>query len=256
MVTDKITIIREAEDPDGSLRGNVLKYWCNATGDLHRQGDFNITEEDLPAPLRRAFRELWKENAGGANCYLAETEQDGLGIALIGEYDHESADELQLSMPEYLDIVIQDAEILASRETLWSAHIYVLENAGEFPEAHLMIIFLPAAIPERDFDAACETVQSDLYGTLEVQRKNALKRHLIDVAVQHVLEFHESIGDTDIKIGRTKINDLQDMIEVEIEFNWKLNAWEKHVQKTDILVKDSFGYWNLVNGFGARRYSA
>ena len=52
MVTDKITIIREADDPDGSLRGNVLKYWCNSTGDLHRQGDFNITEEDLPAPLR------------------------------------------------------------------------------------------------------------------------------------------------------------------------------------------------------------
>ena len=255
MVTDKITIIRETDDPDGSLRENVLKYWCNSTGDLHRQGDFNITEEDLPAPLRRAFRELWKENAGGANCYLVETEADGYGISLIGEYDRDFADDLQINLSEYLEIVIQDAQIIASRESMWCAHIYVLENAECFPEAHLLAIVLPASIPVRDFKEACATVQTDLYETAKKREAEAKKQHLLNLAIQHVVEFHDSVGDTDIKIGRTSINEAGDKIDVEVEFNWRLNAWDKHVKKTDILVKDSFGFWNLVNGFGAGRFS-
>ena len=40
---------------------NKLNFWCSRCGDLHYHGEYDITEDDLPSPLRYAYNKLWSE---------------------------------------------------------------------------------------------------------------------------------------------------------------------------------------------------
>ena len=67
-----------------------LRYWCNACGELHKWGQYDIQDEaELPAEVRELYNTLWEDNPNGLLCYL--TELDGkYGISLIAEYyEHE-----------------------------------------------------------------------------------------------------------------------------------------------------------------------
>ena len=83
--------IRKYYKKDFSQYHNDLRYWCNACGELHKWGQYDIQDEDeLPAEVRELSNTLWEETPNGLWCYL--TELDGkYGISLIAEYyEHEN----------------------------------------------------------------------------------------------------------------------------------------------------------------------
>ena len=42
-----------------------LKYWCNACGELHHYGEYDLKDiSELPEELQRAYKELWKDGDG------------------------------------------------------------------------------------------------------------------------------------------------------------------------------------------------
>lgn len=65
---------------------NEIQYWSNSMGELHYHGELGISEEELPADLRRAYQEIDCFEKYGSRVYLVETE-NGYGIALANEYD-------------------------------------------------------------------------------------------------------------------------------------------------------------------------
>ena len=52
-----------------------LKYWSNACGELHHQGEYDLTNiSELPEELQRAYENLWEEGNG---CLEYLVEYDG-----------------------------------------------------------------------------------------------------------------------------------------------------------------------------------
>ena len=149
-------------------RANALKYWCNACGELHHHGKFDIQESELPKPLRRAYNEIWEEGAAGCCCYLVETKEVGYGVALVAEYDEYFANKCGVSMDEMFDKLLQDMEYLAVSDALWYAHLYALEYAG-CDECHELAIVVPANIPASDWEAVKKAVKAGAYASLKKQ---------------------------------------------------------------------------------------
>lgn len=77
---------------------NDLKYWCNALGELHHHGEYDIEESELPTELKRAYEELWTEG-NGLLCYLVEY-KDNYSIALVNEFDDTYAEDVNSSVEE------------------------------------------------------------------------------------------------------------------------------------------------------------
>lgn len=215
-----------------------LRYWSNASGDLfdpNIPGEECITEAGLPNVLRRAYRELWNEDSG-CLMYLAESEGD-YGIAMIGEYDTDFADDCGMSMDELFESMRRDMAELAAQDSMWAAKFFACEESG-FDNCHELIVFVPAQMPKRDFERACMDIQTIMWS-------DAKRIRAVNNIVRNVIESHEEVGDYDIVVNRTKFV-RHNFLEVDISFKWRLNGWEKDVQKTDMVVKDSFGYWNIV----------
>ena len=62
-----------------------LNFWCSGYGDLHYHGEYDITVDDLPSPLRYAYNELWSEGPG---CLEYIVDYNGsYYLAIEGEYD-------------------------------------------------------------------------------------------------------------------------------------------------------------------------
>lgn len=53
---------KEFKDQDEMYK--VITFWSNCCGDLHHNGEYNVSEEQLPEELQRAYRELWEEGNG------------------------------------------------------------------------------------------------------------------------------------------------------------------------------------------------
>ncbi|MBO5551450.1 MAG: hypothetical protein J5966_05775 [Lachnospiraceae bacterium] len=73
------------------LYRNDFKYWSNSAGELHQNGERDITEDELPEELKAVYRDYWEECPNGLHCYLAEY-TGSYGLALIAEY-HEKTPE-------------------------------------------------------------------------------------------------------------------------------------------------------------------
>lgn len=244
---DNCQVIRVEDDNElDQKRANAIKYWCNACGELHHHGKFDISEEELPKPLRRAYNTLWEEGAAGCCCYLVETKEVGYGIALIAEYDEYYAKECGLTMDEMFDMLLKDMESLAAYDALWCAHLYALEYAG-CNECHELAIVLPANLPQADWEAVKDAVEVTVYS----HSKEIRTSHLM---VEKLRKYHEDIGDYDIEFGEIYFR-TPDYAEVPIKYKWKLNAWEKSVERNEVLVRVN-GYWNLAVGFGFERFKA
>lgn len=231
-----VTVIKK---PDSGWKDCYpIKFWSDAFGNLydpHHSGE-SIVEDRLPVSLQYAYKQNWEENAGGCYTYLAEFEM-GYGIALIAEYDEQYAETCGFSMAEMFNFVERDAKLLSAAEALWCADIFVLEKTG-LRDAHQLVVFLPASYPHRDFVKAAEWIEKKVYhtpNTLSLQKR-------ITAAV---IAAHQDVGDYDVRIHRIRaVGD--DRFDVELSYKWKLNSWEKNVTKTDFVVRDSFGFWNIV----------
>lgn len=87
---------KEFKDQDEMYK--VITFWSNCCGDLHHNGEYDVSEEQLPEELQRAYRELWEEGNG---CLEYLLEYGGrYYVALSAEFDGDYADMLGLSMDE------------------------------------------------------------------------------------------------------------------------------------------------------------
>lgn len=131
-----------------------LKFWCSGCGDLHYHGEFSIVEDDLPAPLKYAYNELWSEGYGHLE-YLVDY-NGNYYLAIEGEYD--SDDENFLGV--YTKVIIGVVELLtlnnncrvvinANPDSLWDKEIYFL---------------IPAEMEKKEFDKLEKQVVAALNG--------------------------------------------------------------------------------------------
>ena len=102
---------------------NAIAYWCNALGETHCRGRFDIQPNELPEPLKNLFWKAWDPQYGYP-CYLVDTE-DGFGIALIALYDDEMAEEYGLSMDAMFQAAAKDMEDITANPILENAHVYL-----------------------------------------------------------------------------------------------------------------------------------
>ncbi len=139
-----------------------LRYWSNACGELHRYGERDITEEELPPELQKAYSEIWEECPWGLFCYLAEYEGK-TGIALIAEY-HEYTDEgyegeennneqankvMKLLAQKYQDT---DYVLIKGRELGFPGRT----PEGDGDNATELVLFLPCPVSKEEFDAVTD----------------------------------------------------------------------------------------------------
>lgn len=99
-----------------------LRFWCSGCGDLHYHGTRDITEDELPASLKHAYRELWSEGAGCLE-YIAEYDGEYY-LAIENEYpaDTENMEVYNLSLT---DAFQEATRSLAKKGTeLWKAWYY------------------------------------------------------------------------------------------------------------------------------------
>ena len=93
------------------------RYWSNSCGDLYDPASSQeITEEDLPEPLRKAFSTLWYEGEFGLNCFLVEHDGE-YGISLEAGYDDCYAADLGVSrkaLDEFAETKAQELSDLIS----------------------------------------------------------------------------------------------------------------------------------------------
>lgn len=120
---------------------NKLMYWSNCCGDLHFHGERDITKEELPPELARAYEELWSEN-GGVLEYLSEYEGKYY-LAMIAEYDEWYAEHVGLSMDELYEKVKEAAIPLCDTELFGDSRLILGRESG-FDGRHEMIVLYPA----------------------------------------------------------------------------------------------------------------
>ena len=148
----------------------AIKYWSNSLGELHHHGQYDITEEELPAELKRAYHELWDDNTGSL-CYLVETGK-GYGIALINEYDECFAGDCGLTMEELFRSSVKDAQTIIADPAFAKAEIYLGKYMG-FNECHELAVVFPADISAEEFRKAAESLNDIAYSTASGMEKKS-----------------------------------------------------------------------------------
>lgn len=153
-------IYRDVEQ-ERTVFADYIQYWSNALGELHYHGQHSITEDELPAPLKRAYQDLFFEAEIGSLRYLVET-SNGFGIALINEYDTFTATQFGLSMDDLFEFMAKDAAAIAANPLFEKAEITAAEGMG-LGECHELIVTFPADIPKEVFLAAAKKLDDLAY---------------------------------------------------------------------------------------------
>jgi hypothetical protein len=151
---------------------NAIAYWCNALGETHCRGRFDIKPGELPAPLRDLFWKVW-DTQYGFPCYLVDTE-DGFGIALVALYDDEMAEKYGLSMDAMFQAAVKDMEDLAASTVLENAHAFLMENSD--PCGHELAIIMPADTARLQMQQVAARMEIGLYHNVRVAGKKQLNQ--------------------------------------------------------------------------------
>lgn len=147
------------------LNKNFSKYlyWSNACGNLHYHGKHDISTEELPEPLQRAYTELFAEGQFSMNCYLAEYDGE-YGISLEAEYDTAYAKDLHMDYADLLHKAKGHAEILADKYPEYKVLFGIdTEEWSNGDRASQLVVFLPWNIAKTDYDAVGETASAIVY---------------------------------------------------------------------------------------------
>ena len=147
--------------PSQAMYEKALRYWSNSMGELHHYGEYDITEQELPEPLQRVYREFVIFEQYGSRCYLCETEK-GYGIALVNEYDASYADDCKLSMDSMFLCAAVEAAALCVRPEFQNAEIYLGECCG-MEGCHELCVIFPASIEQKEFYAAADVLETSVY---------------------------------------------------------------------------------------------
>lgn len=139
-----------------------LLFFSNATGDLHWDSEHLITEDELPDNLQRAWYELWTDSTGSL-CYLTRFQMED-GIALLNEFDTETAESHNISMDELYPMVINKAKELSKNALFIAAKAQIIVTKGiGFEKCHEIYVFLPWNTPKDIFDAITKYIDENIY---------------------------------------------------------------------------------------------
>ena len=164
----------------------AIKFWSNALGELHHHGQYDITEDELPEPLQRAYRDLYTFGDVCSLEYLVETEA-GYGVALLNEYDGYTSERSCLSMEVLLETVIADAKAVAGDPLFAKAEVIVGERTG-FEECHELIVVFPADTPAREYLLAAARLDEMTYQACGLRKAEGLDARLAEAAQRESAE--------------------------------------------------------------------
>lgn len=201
-----------------TMRWQKIKYWSNACGELHHRGEYDITEMDLPAPLRIAFNEAYGH--GAFMNYLVETDE-GFGISSEISIDKSYAKHLGVSFEEVFETLVSTTLEVARHAELNGCTIYLFENIEGIHEA---VFVFPPDIDAESMEAAAVIIKQlddELLYTLEHKDWKKyfypLKALVCDEAgVRDETEFAHTLCDFGIDAKMMKelgVGDLADYLE-------------------------------------------
>lgn len=149
-----------AFDDSGTLLMH-LKYWSNACGELHHNGEYDLNDaSELPDELQRAYKELWKEGYG---CYGYLVEYDGsYYIALVSEFDETFAEDEKLSMDESYEIGKKNALQLYNTDLFRNAVLVIGKETGA-QDCHEFIFLVPAMESEDVYDEIERNIYDNIW---------------------------------------------------------------------------------------------
>ena len=119
-----------------------LKFWYSGYGELHYHGERCITEDDLPAPLKYAYNELWSEGSGCLE-YIVDY-KGSYYLAIEAEYDID--DEKFLEM--YTKAVIGVVELLTQNN---DCKVVINANPDSFWDKEIYFL-IPVEMEKKEFD--------------------------------------------------------------------------------------------------------
>ena len=201
---------------NASYYNDAIDYWSNSMGELHHHGKYDISEDDLPDPLKEVYQEYDLFERYKSRSYLVETEK-GYGIALVNEYDECFADDCKLTMDQLFFSAVVDAAIIRSYSEFDTASIFLGEYLG-FDSCHELAVVFPADISKESFERAAKLLNHIAY-------KSAHKLQQVDeVLSRGVLTLDVKVTTVNAlkKAGFTTIGDL---LSVSPEDLTKLPGW-------------------------------
>jgi len=148
------------ETKDAWSYSKDLKYWCNACGELHHHGEYDITEDELPKELSRAYNGLWSDSTGSL-CYLVEYKGE-YGIALINEFDEEFAKNTDVSMNALYACMKTRAEEYSTMNEFKDTKILLFNGCG-IQDCHEFVVLLPCDTPKETFDRIADILYKTVY---------------------------------------------------------------------------------------------
>ena len=138
---------KEFKDRDEMYK--VITFWSNCCGDLHHNGEYDVSEEQLPEELQRAYRELWEEGNG---CLEYLLEYGGrYYVALSAEFDGDYADMLGLSMDELYTVGKRNALKLYCTD-LFKDTLLLMAKKPLDGDCHEFIFLVPAMESKEVYD--------------------------------------------------------------------------------------------------------
>lgn len=165
---------------------NTIKFWSNSGGELHHHGEYDISEDELPEPLQRAYKELWNDGICGLN-YLVETPK-GYGIALINEYDTYTSSTYDCPMDDLFLMAMKDGLNISIHPEFSLADVYIGEYSG-CGNCHELVVVFPADIPKEEFDKAAATLDSLAYKSVLERYETVGIKSRIDNAIESLREI-------------------------------------------------------------------
>ena len=112
--------------------GADLLFWSNGCGELHHRGEYDIEENDLPEPLKRAYKELYDESTG-SYCYLCEFKGQ-YHVALINEFSEE---DMELGKEELYEFVLNKANKIS---TLLYENVLVVDAGVDTDNVEIIVL--------------------------------------------------------------------------------------------------------------------
>lgn len=137
-----------------SERWNAIKYWSNSSGELHYHGKRDITEDELPEILRRAYQNVYNRYDAFPS-YLVET-NNGYGLSIEWCVDEDYARSFGLSLE---DVALKMEELLTAYRQNYSlrgSDIYLFE--GTEVDGNTVVFVFPADIPLKRIRLAAKTI--------------------------------------------------------------------------------------------------
>ena len=131
-----------------------LKFWCSGCGELHYHGECHITEDDLPAPLKYAYNNLWSEGPG---CLEYIVDYNGsYYLAIEGEYNIDNENFLEA----YTKAIIGVVKLLTKNN---NCKVVINDNHDSLLNKEIYFL-IPAEMEKKEFNKLEKQVMAVLDG--------------------------------------------------------------------------------------------